>query len=99
MEDLQNARRRRVLRILVGRGGCFGKEMLDACNQVGRELHEAHRQVETKPFYVLKLRISVKALSVHNLIFWKIKEKAVEKKIQSSFLQACSDIFRVAGVI
>ena len=21
--------------------------MLDACNQVGRELHEAHRQVET----------------------------------------------------
>ena len=47
MAHLLNARRQRVLRILVGRGGCFGKEMLDACNQVGRELHEAHRQVET----------------------------------------------------
>ena len=47
VEDLHNARRQRVLRILVRRGGCFGKEMLDACNQVGWELPEAHKQVET----------------------------------------------------
>ena len=44
---LRNARRLRVLRILVGRGGCFGKEMLDACTQVGWELQEAHWHVET----------------------------------------------------
>ena len=53
VEDLHNARRQRVLRILVGRGGCFGKEMLDACDQVGRELHEAHQQVETPPVYAI----------------------------------------------
>ena len=50
VEDLYNARRLRVLRILVGRGGCFGKEMLDACIQVGWELPEAHREVESQPY-------------------------------------------------
>ena len=46
VEDLHNARRLRVLHILVGRGGCFEKEMLDACTQVGWELLQAHQQVE-----------------------------------------------------
>ena len=49
VEYLRNARRLRVLRILVGRGGCFGKEMLDACAQVGWELLQAHREVESTP--------------------------------------------------
>ena len=30
-------------------GGCCGRQMLDACNQVGRELQEAHRQVDARP--------------------------------------------------
>ena len=38
-----NARRLRVLRILVG--------MLDPCAQVGRELRTAHQQMDTKPGY------------------------------------------------
>ena len=53
MEDLHNARRQRVLRRHVGRGGCFGKELLDACDQVGWELPEAHQQVEIEAVVML----------------------------------------------
>ena len=56
VEDLHNARRLRVLHIL-GRGeGCLGREMLDACDQVGQELLQAHQQVDQTPefrFYFL----------------------------------------------
>ena len=38
-----NARRQRALRVLVG--------MLDACTQVGWELHEARQQVETPSLF------------------------------------------------
>lgn len=72
VKDLHNAWRLKVLRILVGRGGCFGREMLDACNQVGWKLHEAHQQIDTKPGYAFLLWVNLldtKALLVHTTLF------------------------------
>ena len=69
VDTLRNARRLRYCAYLSERGGCFGKEMLDAYTQVGWELQEAHRQVDPKPFgsffgwVNLRVRNFVKVLS------------------------------------
>ena len=71
--------------------------MLDACTQAGRELLEAHRDVETQPGYSLlvRLRNSTKALGVHTTIFnfiLKVIRLAVDMKILvffGSFKRLC----------